>query len=187
MASGGEERDWAALLALAQQGDAAAYRAFLTQVTPFVRGLARRRIRAPEVVDDVVQEALLTIHRVRHTYEPGRPVQPWVAAIVSRRAIDALRKIGRGVAREVHDPVAYETMADLGANRVESGEFEASLERLLGDLPVRQREAIELTKLQEMSLAEASVASGQSVASLKVNVHRAIKRLRLVISREQSK
>jgi RNA polymerase sigma-70 factor (ECF subfamily) len=39
-------------------------------------------------------------------------------------------------------------------------------------------------KLKEMSLAEASAASGQSVGSLKVNVHRAIRRLRRGLDRD---
>jgi len=46
-------------------------------------------------------------------------------------------------------------------------------------LPKTQREALELVKLKEMSLAEASAVSGQSVGALKVSVHRAIKTLRL--------
>jgi RNA polymerase sigma-70 factor (ECF subfamily) len=41
-----------------------------------------------------------------------------------------------------------------------------------------QREAVDLVKLKEMTLAEASGVSGQSVAALKVNIHRAIKRMR---------
>lgn len=49
---------------------------------------------------------------------------------------------------------------------------------MMAQLTPKQREALELVKLKEMSLAEASAASGQSVALLKVNVHRAIKRLR---------
>jgi DNA-directed RNA polymerase specialized sigma24 family protein len=35
-----------------------------------------------------------------------------------------------------------------------------------------------------MSLAEASDVSGQTVASLKVNVHRAIKKMRLKLARD---
>jgi RNA polymerase sigma-70 factor (ECF subfamily) len=54
----------------------------------------------------------------------------------------------------------------------------------LADLTERQREAIELLKLREMSLVEASKASGQSIAALKVNVHRAIKALRLKMKGE---
>jgi RNA polymerase sigma-70 factor (ECF subfamily) len=48
-----------------------------------------------------------------------------------------------------------------------------------------QKEAIELTKVKDMSLAEASAVSGQSIASLKVNVHRALKKMRLDWSRRE--
>jgi len=48
---------------------------------------------------------------------------------------------------------------------------------MMAELTPRQKEALELVKLREMTLAEASAASGQSIASLKVNVHRAIRKL----------
>lgn len=187
MRANDRERDWGTLLAAAQQGDARAYHAFLDVVTPFLRAIARRRIRGDDAVEDVVQDSLLTVHRVRQTYEPGRPVEPWLAAIVHRRAIDAMRKSGRGAAREVHDPTAYETFADPAANEDGYDIREAGLARLMSDLPSRQKEALDLTKLREMSLAEASAVSGQSVGSLKVNVHRAIQRLRVAIGRMEPK
>jgi RNA polymerase sigma-70 factor (ECF subfamily) len=52
---------------------------------------------------------------------------------------------------------------------------------LLRLLPPRQRQALESLKLQEMTLVEASAASGQSVAALKVNTHRALKTLRALV------
>ena len=45
-------------------------------------------------------------------------------------------------------------------------------------LPKGQRSAIELLKLREMSLKEASQATGMIISALKVSVHRAIKTLR---------
>jgi len=185
MAGGGTSKEsWGELLAAAQRGDGVAYRRFLIAVTPFLRARARRRIHADDAVEDVVQETLLTVHRIRHSYEPGRPVEPWLAAIVARRSIDALRKSSRTGAREVHDPLAYETFAAPATNSIEAGESAKELARLMGGLPPRQREALILTKLNELSLGEASARSEQSVASLKVNVHRAIKRLRLEIGRD---
>jgi RNA polymerase sigma-70 factor (ECF subfamily) len=44
-----------------------------------------------------------------------------------------------------------------------------------------QRQAIRLLKLKEMSLREAATASGMSITSLKVNTHRAMKRLRKML------
>jgi len=166
------------LLAAAQRGDAEAYRLFLTSIVPFARAVARRRAVSDAAVDDIVQDALVTVHRVRHTYQPGRPVKPWLRAIVERRSIDALRRHGRVARREVSNPVAYETYADPQANREDAASSAATLARMTEGLSPGQKEAIELVKLKELSLAEASALSGQSVASLKVNVHRAIKKMR---------
>jgi RNA polymerase sigma-70 factor (ECF subfamily) len=180
-----EERSWGELLAAAQGGDAGAYRLFLTSIIPFVRALAGRRSGSAQLTDDIVQEVLLTVHRIRHTYEPGRPVKPWLAAIVIRRSIDALRRHGRVGAREVHNEPAYETFADPQANKEDAGDAATTLARMTSTLSPGQKEAIELVKLKEMSLSEASAASGQSVASLKVNIHRAIKKLRLALDKGQ--
>ena len=114
---------------------------------------------------------------MRHTYRPGLPVRPWLAAIVKRRAIDLARRRGRIGARELADEGAYETFADPGANERETAEAADSIAHMMAELTPKQREAVELVKLREMSLAEASAASGQSVGALKVNVHRAIRRL----------
>lgn len=135
------------------------------------------------MVEDIVQDALLTVHRVRHTYEPGRPVKPWLAAIVARRSIDALRKRGRVSRQEVNNPVAYETYADPQANREDVADTARSLARMTDSLSAGQKEALDLVKLKEMSLTEASAASGQSVASLKVNIHRAMKKLRMNLAK----
>jgi RNA polymerase sigma factor (sigma-70 family) len=180
------EKGWGDLLAAAQRGDSAVYRAFLEAVLPFLRSVARARSWSAQDAEDVVQDALLTLHRVRHTYQQGRPVKPWLAAIVVRRAIDANRRLGRTAAREVHDPVAHETFAAEPANRDEAADAAVRLGRMMEGLTPKQKEVLDLVKLREMSLAEASAASGQSIASLKVNIHRAIRKMRLGLGGKDS-
>jgi RNA polymerase sigma factor (sigma-70 family) len=173
------ERRWSQLMAAAQGGDRIAYERLLREILPFIRNVVFRRWRANREIEDVVQDVLLTVHRVRHTYDPARPFKPWLSAIAERRAIDRLRRYSLRATREISDDTAYETFPDPRANR--EMEVSAAAEELGGaiaKLPEQQREAIELLKLKEMSLIEASSASGRSVAALKVNVHRAIKSLK---------
>jgi RNA polymerase sigma factor (sigma-70 family) len=179
------DRKWSRLMAAAQDGDRVAYDQLLRQILPFIRAIAARQHRAPDRIEDVVQEVLLTIHRVRHTYDPTRPFSHWLAAIARRRSIDLLRRRGRIEGIEILNTPAYETFADPGANREkEAGDAAAALGRAMSGLPQRQREAIELVKVRELSLADASRLTGRSVGALKVNVHRALKVLRTRLSGE---
>lgn len=169
----------AALMARAQDGDRRAYETLLRETLPYIRAVVRSLHAAPDRVEEVVQEVLLTVHRVRHTYDPARPFRPWLASIARRRAIDALRRWRRTESHEIVDQYAYETFADAAANRhAEMPTTAEGLRAAIADLPAQQREAVQLLKVRGMSLAEASAETGKSIAALKVNMHRAIKTLR---------
>lgn len=168
---------WQRLMAAAQGGDQRAYAAVLQEASMFVRVIARRYHRDGGAVEDVVQETLLSIHRIRHTYEPGRPVEPWVAAIAKARAIDALRARTRRAAVETEArPEVVAAVADTTArNAFEVGEEIAAA---LKALPPGQRAAVQLLKIEELSLNDAARASGRSVPALKSLLHRAMLSLR---------
>ncbi len=179
MASEGEEHRRSALMAAAQAGNGAAYAALLRLSVPIIRGVGRGRGLTPDAADELVQEVLLTLHRVRHTYDPSRPFTPWLRAIAERRAIDAMRRHGRR--REVHDPERYAGHADPAANAERQADL-GERTRLLADaveaLPAGQRDAVERLAFREQSLAEAAEETGRSKVALKVNLHRALKTLR---------
>jgi RNA polymerase sigma-70 factor, ECF subfamily len=183
---GPQDASWAELMRAAQEGDRRCYERLLREVTPFIRALSRRHCRNPADVEEMVQDTLLTVHRVRHTYDPGRPFSPWLAAIASRRIIDTVRKRSRVTRHETTEaePETFEAAAT--NSDIELVRSEQEITQLLATLPPRQRVALEALKLKEMTLVEASAASGQSVGALKVNVHRALKSLRdLVRTRER--
>jgi RNA polymerase sigma-70 factor, ECF subfamily len=173
-------RDWSGLMARAQDGDRHAYRTLLHDITPWLRALASRCFKERSDVEDAVQDVLLTVHAIRHTYDPGRPFGPWLAAIANRRIIDRLRRQTRARSREVELSAEHETFSPDAANsHIEDAPAdEAALHAAITALPPDQREAISLLKLKEMSLKEAAHASGRSVSALKVATHRAIKSLR---------
>jgi RNA polymerase sigma-70 factor (ECF subfamily) len=174
------ERRRAAWMAAAQAGDRRAYERVLADSVALVRAVARRHGVAHDHLDDVVQETLLTVHRVRHTYDPTRSYDAWLAALAGRRAIDGLRRSGRQAHREIGDEVAVaahpdEHDASAASERAQQAQ---RLHTAIADLPPGQREAVEQLGLKELSLEEASVRTGRSTGALKVNLHRALKALR---------
>jgi RNA polymerase sigma-70 factor, ECF subfamily len=177
----GDGLDWSRLMARTQDGDREAYRTLLEDMTPYLRTFAARCFSQASDIEDAVQDVLLTVHMVRHAYDPKRPFGPWLAAIANRRIIDRLRRETRQKAREVALSAEYETFPEAAANLDERLSENAELNEAMATLPPEQRQAVTLLKLKEMSLKEAAVASGRSVAALKVATHRAIKTLRAVL------
>ena len=58
-------------------------------------GYLRRYLGDSSLADDVFQNTFLQIHLKRGLYEDGRPFRPWLYAIGTHQAVDALRKAGR--------------------------------------------------------------------------------------------
>jgi RNA polymerase sigma-70 factor (ECF subfamily) len=171
---------WSRMMAAAQAGDARAYEDLLRECLPLLRAICRSRLRDVTEAEDAVQDTLLTIHRARDSYNAARPFRPWLVAIAERRALDRVRSRGRRAGREVSMDAAGEVAsrelsveAELDAQRAA-----ASLRGAVQDLPTAQRTALGLTKIEDLSLAEASRRSGMTVGALKVATHRAMGALR---------
>ena len=129
-----------------------------------------------------MQDVLLSVHAVRATYDPARPFLPWLVAIIRNRVADAARRHVRQKAWQVAVDEYPETLDTSEANTERAAFDEADgLRRAVASLPATQRTAIELTKLQELSLKEAAAKSGISVTALKVASHRAVKALRIIL------
>jgi RNA polymerase sigma-70 factor (ECF subfamily) len=159
----------------AQSGDEKAYAESLFLMAGQLRAYFRRRMPfLASDAEDLVQETLLAVHLQRGTYDANYPVTAWLLAIARYKLVDLWRRRGRR--EDLHDDVddldglpMVGEQADVHASR--------DLSLLLQALPVSQRQAIELTKLEGLSIAEASNRSGLSESSIKVLVHRGLKRL----------
>src|SRR5215470_16240733 len=80
------ERDqrWSDLMARSQLGDRLAYARLLHEVVPFIRAIVARQHRTADRIEEVVQDVLLSVHRIRHIYEPSRSFRRWLCAIAHR-------------------------------------------------------------------------------------------------------
>ena len=171
-----DEATLARLMVMSQQGDKQAYGTLLEACQRWLRGYYSRRI-APSSLDDLVQETLIALHNKRASWDPTRPFLPWLAAIARYRWVDHLRKLYRADEHELHEEVHGSDDEPAIAARI-------SLDRLLGLLPEAQARAIALVKIEGLSIAEASQATGQSESLVKVNIHRGLKKLAHMIEKE---
>jgi RNA polymerase sigma-70 factor, ECF subfamily len=167
------EQKFKALMVAGLAGNAEAYRALLELSASRLRAYFRYRLAGRDAdVEDLVQETLLAIHNKRASYMPSLPYTAWLHAIARYRLIDFLRRQGR---REV---VPFDDLPELGIDDDSDAVLaEIDIERLLAELPHKQAAAIRLTRIDGLSIREASERTGQSEPSVKVNVHRGLARL----------
>lgn len=167
----------------AQAGDEAAYRVSLERIAARLRAYLRRRLQGlPDEVEDLVQETLLALHLHRGTYDPSVPVSAWVLAIARHKLVDLWRRRGR----RDHRHVALDDVDESALVAQSTGaEAKRDLGKLLEVLPAVQRQAILLTKVEGLSVAEASQRTGVSESAIKVQVHRGLKRLAQLVKEER--
>lgn len=164
-------------------GDAVAYRSFLQELSAHLRSFLRKRLASfPDDVEDLVQESLLAVHNQRHTYDPGQPVSSWVQAIARYKLVDLLRR--RAAKDLLNEPLDEESefFASADANAAET---HRDLNRLLDELPDKQRLPIVHVKLEGLSVTETAKLTGMSESAIKVGVHRGLKYLAAKIRGER--
>lgn len=158
-----------------QAGDFAAARFLIERLSPPLHHFFQLQTANRADADDLLQEVWLRIHRVRHTYQPGRPLLPWIYAIARRVRVDHYRKAVRAAARE-------QPLEDLSETPAAEAPRTEDLQELMAPLSDGQREVLEMLKVAGMSLEEVAQATSCSVGSVKQKVHRAYEKLRQTMS-----
>ena len=159
----------------AQAGHEGDYRAALALMATRLRRFFLQRLsNHRDEVEDLLQETLLGIHLQRGTYDPHYPVSAWAFAIARHKLVDMWRRRGRK--ERLNDSIDDFTEDELPYSE-DTGPAKRDLHVLLKSLPEAQQQAIVLTKIEGLSIEEASEQTGVSVSALKVQVHRGLKKL----------
>ncbi len=169
-----DEPTFARLMVAAQDGDKAAANVLLSEVGVWLERYFRRRL-PPHQIDDLVQDVLIALYTKRSTWDPDRPFLPWLAAIARYRWVDHLRKVYKHDGKELMEDHAVEDSEE------EVVLARVSLDRLFSQLPENQSQVIELVKIGGLSIREAAEKTGQSESLVKVNIHRGLKKLAIMV------
>lgn len=156
----------------AQGGDREAFHLLFKDVGPLITRFLRRRLSDNSEIEDISQEAMIAVYKSRHTYQPGRPFEPWLFAIV--------RNVSGEHFRRERQRLGFQIQVDeLPEISVQGGSLnDLELREALEQLPPSQMEALGLTKVIGLSVEEAARRTGTSVGSMKVRVHRAYESLK---------
>jgi RNA polymerase sigma-70 factor, ECF subfamily len=171
------ERELCALMEGYLAGQIEAFDGLYTALSGRLRGYLLSLCRDPALADDLLQDCFLQMHRSRRTYEPGRPVTPWVFAIARHVLLMKRRSTGRRLRFEERlaaDAATGDVPRDDLKTLVERDELRRALDRV----PADQREALLLHHVQGWSFAEIAARLGIRVNAAKTRAFRGMKKMK---------
>ncbi|MBK8396598.1 MAG: sigma-70 family RNA polymerase sigma factor [Leptospiraceae bacterium] len=166
------------LMAETQAGNSNSYRILLNQISITLSKFLSKRIGSVDDREDVLQEILIAIHSSRHTYLPAKPFYPWMYAIAKNTLVKYYKRIQKINANQI----VAEIENISSPKKHESDEVERTNEiiRLVNELPGKQKQIIQMLKIQGLSIKEVSAKLKLSEANVKVIAHRGYHTLRKV-------
>jgi|SRR5579862_5031094 len=173
-----------------EQSRARALNQFLAGVELKAFKIAQAALRHEDDALDAVQDAMLQLARA-YSQRPAEEWKPLFYRILENRIRDMQRRRtvrGRVLAwlpargdedEEEPDPIAQAPSPEpQPPRRLELQEAVNALEKAVGELPTRQRQAFLLRSLEGMDVAQTAAAMGCSEGSVKTHYFRALQTLR---------
>ncbi|NPV49478.1 MAG: sigma-70 family RNA polymerase sigma factor [Armatimonadetes bacterium] len=172
-AAAGEREAW--LVDRARRGDANAFEALLRRHRTGVLNLAWRIVGDPDAAQDVAQEALLSAWRQLPRFRRGAAFGTWLYRITVNAARGHLRSHSR---RQARDDRYGGLTGSAAPTRDPEPDPGGPVTALLMQLPEKQRVALALFYVQDLSLEEIARAAGAPVGTVKAWLSRGRARLR---------
>ncbi|MCE9566310.1 MAG: RNA polymerase sigma factor, partial [Planctomycetes bacterium] len=154
-------------------------------------GYLRRYLGDDDLADDVFQNTFVQVFLKIQQYEPGRPARPWLYAIATNQAIDALRRRNRRLADRPADTVSapdedgeprplFELLPAPGDAPPEAADKDEQRELVrlaVAKLPELLRQTVLLVYFQGLKYQDAADVLGIPVGTVKSRLHTALTKL----------
>jgi RNA polymerase sigma-70 factor (ECF subfamily) len=149
----------------------ARYLAFLEtigQLRPQLHRYCSRMTGSVTDGEDLVQEALFRAYRSLDAYDDSRPLAPWLFRVAHNQCIDFLRR--RGVRMEAESTAAQPDVVQ--PSDVSGTSVGPAMERLVLNLPPKERACVLLKDVFEYSLEEIAELVDSTVGGVKAALNR---------------
>jgi RNA polymerase sigma-70 factor, ECF subfamily len=169
------------LLRRIADGDRTAFDALYERYARSVYGLALRRLGDRDGAEDALQETFASVWRSAGSYRPERgPGGPWLYAVARNAIVDRLRGRGEPVA-ESPDMPSGEAGPDVV---VETGWLAWRVHRALEELPITEREVLELAYWGGLSQSQVAEFLNLPLGTVKTRTRSGLGRLARLLEDE---
>ena len=143
-----------------------------------------RMVRDTELAADLTQDTFVRAFRSLDSLEDPAKARPWLYSIANRLALDDLRR--RRIVRFIPWTGESHGTAPSAERLVMDARLSGPLERALARIPERQRAALLLAELHDLTGVELAEALGVSHVAARALLTRARESLRVAIAEEEA-
>ncbi len=176
------------LLPSIARGDPSAVEACIARYSPIVWTIAKRMVKEPFGLEDVVQEIFVELWKTAHRFDPSKASEiTYVAMIARRKVIDRFRREARAPVTENYEEP--ETLAEDEALEQVDKQDEASWAmRALNTLKPDQRRLILMSVVDGLTHQEIAASTGLPLGTIKSHIRRGLDRAATILrgSKEES-
>jgi RNA polymerase sigma-70 factor, ECF subfamily len=178
------------LVSRARAGEEAAFAEIVRRFSPRVFHFASRFFRQRSLVEEAAQEVFLKAYTQLDSYEGRGSLEGWLTRITTSTCLNLLRSARRRPETQLADlsetehAWLTEQLADERQPSVEESLIAANLaDHVLATLPPDDRLVLLLLDGEGVSIKEVVAATGWSESKVKVQAHRARRRLRTALEK----
>jgi RNA polymerase sigma-70 factor (ECF subfamily) len=143
-----------------------------------------RMVREPELAADLAQDTFVKAYRAFDSLEDPDHARAWLYQIAHRVALDEFRR--RKIIRFLPWTGESRGAAPSAEHLALEGRFSGDMERALRKIPERQRSALLLAELHDLTGLELAAALGVSHVAARALLTRARESLRLALAAERA-
>ncbi|MFQ6035170.1 MAG: RNA polymerase sigma factor [Sedimentisphaerales bacterium] len=178
----------AELLARYIDGDEAAFHEIVSRYKNSLYAFLKQFLNRQDLVEDVFQETFLQLFTSRESFDPARPLRPWLFTIAANKAKDALRKSQRTTAIPIgtiseseemsFDDVLNTLTSDttMPYEKLEKGETASRVAKIIANMPENLREILILAYFNKFSYKQMAQILSIPIGTVKSRLHTAVAR-----------
>jgi RNA polymerase sigma-70 factor (ECF subfamily) len=143
----------------------------------------KRYLGDASLADDVFQNTFLQVYLKRDTFDASRRFRPWLYAVATRQAVDALRRGGRRTHVRLEQPEGQAVAESVTSGEADpldgvvAGESRQKVREAVDGLPNHLRQVVLLAYFQGLKYRDVAEALGIPIGTVKSRLFSAIQLL----------